>query len=464
MVDAARSPIAATAVVGRLTTWRPVHLTIIGLAFVAWTVRAVMSYQDPSIGGLFRWIGIDFGFYLAQARAFAEGNVGAMYSVDVLGRYASSLAEFTNDPATPLAVGQVPYPPVFAWVLSPLAAIPPPLALAIWSAICMAAALAVAWRVVTLFPADRRLLAVGVLLLSTPFVFSVWFGNAQVLLSLAFGEAFLALRKGRDPRAGIWLSVLLLKPQYLLIVLPILLWKGRWGALGGFALGGLFLTGASLAVAGPATMTAYLGSLTESATAAGGVVLHAVAPDVMINWRALVVRLPIDGSEATLVAITLALSLVTIILVLHAWRGPWRPTEPRFAVQMTLVAIGTVLASYHSHSFGALMLAVPLAAHLASATPRDRSERVVDRGIGLALAVGVVGPWLWFAVLGRGYPVSNVILAFALVAGLVLFLVRCHLMDRPIATESPDDARLRPAGGAETAVLPVDVRREAETG
>ena len=355
----------------------------------------------------------------AQSLRGTDGNIGALYSIDDLQRYLQSLAAFTSAPESALPGAPVPYPPIFAWLLSPLAGLSPPLAFALWTSVSAAAALTLAWRVVSLFPAERRLLAATLLLVSTPLVFSLWFGQVQIFLALAFGEAFLALRKGRDLTGGLWLSVLIIKPQYLLIAIPLLAWKRRWRTLGGFAAGGLILLGVSVLVAGPASVLAYFGSFVESATAARGTVFTAVAPDVMVNWRALVLAVPLDLSDAVRLALTLILSGLTVIAVLAAWRGPWHPSGPRFAAQVTLLAVGTVLASYHSHVHGALIIAVPLAAYL-SGTPGLPGGWIVEAEARMVLAFAIVAPWLWFAVLGRSHTRANTLLAVSLVAGVLL--------------------------------------------
>lgn len=422
-----------------VATSRRVQLVVLAVFVLGWVWRAVETYQDPSLGGLFRWIGIDFGWYLGQARAFAAGDIGALYSLDDLYRYQETLVTFTSDPHTALPAGHVPYPPIFAWLLSPLTMVSPPVAFAIWTLLGAAAAVALAGRVVRHLAPESKLLAATLLLVSTPLVFALWFGQIQIFLAIAFGEAFLALRRGRDLGAGLWLSVLLLKPQYLMLAIPLLAWKRRWRVLAGFGAGGLLVVGASAVVAGPASIIAYFGDLVETVTSTSATSLLAVAPEVMINWRALVLAVPLDVPGVVRTAITLILSGITVIVVLAAWRGPWQPTGPRFAARMTLLAIGTLLASYHSHAFGATMIAVPLAAYLAGISSSVARERIIDTGSKVVLACAIVVPWLWFAVLGRSHTSANSMLAAALVAGLFL-LARLVLTKRSM----PPDGALSP--------------------
>jgi Glycosyltransferase family 87 len=256
------------------------------------------------------------------------------------------------------------------------------------------------------------------------------------------GEAFTAFRRDRDRLGGIWLALLILKPQYLLLLLPVLLWKRRWGAIGGFTIGSLVIVGASALLVGPASVVGWIGSLVESATAAGGALITAVAPEVMVNWRSLVGAVP-GGLSATLrLAITVVLSAATVAAVIYAWRGPWAPRSAAFAGQMTLLVAGTLLASYHSHIHGVSMIVVPLAAFLASNLGRDRVGRALDAAIRVDVAFAIVVPWLWFTVLDRGHVTANRLVAVALVAGFVLLFAMLERSRRPVqeATPVPDPA------------------------
>lgn len=433
--------LAMPGAVQAMTAWRyfvasrPLQFALLAVFLALWAVHAVRTYNDPELGGLFRWIGVDFGFFYAHAQVFASGNLAGLYSLEAAAPYRDALAAFANAPGA-LPAGPVPYPPIFAWLISPIALIPAPLAFGIWSLLNAAAAIVLSWRAASFFPADRRLLAGILVLVSTAIVFSVWFGQPQLFLAIAFGEAFIAMRRGRDLTAGLWLAIVLFKPQYLVLILPILLWKGRWRALAGVAAGGLAILLASILVGGPDSVVAYVKSLVDSATASGGALLTAVAPDVMVNWRALVLGIPLDIPSTARVAITLILSGLTIAAVLLAWRGPWQPAGPRFAGQMTLLAIGTVVTAWHSHIHGVATIAVPLAAFLASGLGRETIDRVIGVLIRVIVGMAVVAPWLWFAVLDRSHTEANRMVTLGLVTGFVLLFVLLW-RDEAVAETTP---------------------------
>lgn len=228
-----------------------------------WVLRIVAIYQDPGYGGIFRVIGVDFGTYYIPASAFAAGKPEAIYSLAALEPFRHALVGYTSDPATPLLPILAPYPPLFASLLSPLTSLSPPLAFGLWTALNVVLALGLAWRVATFFPIRQRLVAAMLVLVSLPVAAALWAGQVQIFLALAVGEAFLALRSGRDLRAGVWLSALIVKPQYLILLGPVLVWKRRWRALGGCAAGTGLILGASALLAGPSSLAAYLGSILE---------------------------------------------------------------------------------------------------------------------------------------------------------------------------------------------------------
>ena len=440
--DAAGSPLDVLARLAanawrRFADSRGLQVAFLVVFLGAWAAHVVRTYANAEIGGLFRWIGVDFGFYLEQIAELVHGSVDRLYSIDAEAPYRAALAAWSSTPDIPLPIGPVPYPPVYAWLLQPLDALSPPLAFAVWSLANAGAALVLAWRASTFFPPERRLLAAILVLVPTAVVLSIWFGQVQLLLAVAFGEAFVGFTRDRDRIGGVWLALLVFKPQYLLLIIPMLLWKRRWDAVAGFAIGSLAIVGLSALTVGPSSVIDWAGSLVESATAVGGALITAVAPEAMVNWRSLVGVVPLDLSATARFAITIVLSAVTVAGVFYAWRGRWEPQAERFAGLMTLLVGGTLLASYHSHIHGVSMIAVPLAAFLAAGPGRDRASRLLGVAIRADVALAVVLPWLWFAVLNRGHVTANRMVAVALVVGFVLLLALLERGRRPAVEAEP---------------------------
>src|SRR5205823_7881821 len=185
-----------------------------------------------------RVIGVDWSMYYSQALTLRSGQPEAIYDVARTDPYLETLRVYSTDPSEPLAVGPVEYPPIFAWLMIPFTLPPAPIGFALWTLLNLAGVAWLAHRVAQVWPAISRTQALLALLVSYPVTMGLIVGQPTALLACAVAEWYLALRRGRDLRAGLWLAVLLLKPQYGILIGPILLWKHRWNMVAGVALGG----------------------------------------------------------------------------------------------------------------------------------------------------------------------------------------------------------------------------------
>jgi hypothetical protein len=305
--------------------------------------------------GLFGWLGNDFAYYYGQAWMMRDGAPDAMYHLPSLRDMRRGLIGVHGDRRMMrYKANQNPLPPLFFWLFRPLTHVPAPQAFAVWTAVNAACSLLLAWLGLRrLPPVPRRWWLLGVAT-SYPVGLALLFGQVQLLLTLALAAAYLALRRGRDLLAGLCLGAVLMKPQYLFLLGLVLLWKRRWLTVAATALVGLATAALSLAVSDPATMKLYVAAIR------GGTHLRSDYPTVMINWRSVVLSLWPDIGDTPGMTWTLVAAAVTVAVALLAWRGPWRPTSPRFPALVASLLIATMLASHHSHPYGATILIAPL--------------------------------------------------------------------------------------------------------
>src|SRR5262249_42098039 len=92
----------------------------------------------------------------------------------------------------------------------------------------------------------------------------------------------------------------------------------------------------------------------------------------MVNWRALIVNLRPGISSTSGVLLFVTLSVLTIIALLWATRGPWPTSHEAFDLQLGAVIVATFLASYPSHMPGLALAVVPLAAMWRAASASSR--------------------------------------------------------------------------------------------
>jgi hypothetical protein len=339
---------------------RQLVVLLVGAA-VLWTLRTIQVYANARF---FSGLGLDFGLYYTQALMLAEDPT-SLYDLGKMGFAIEVLRPFSMAAAGGVSASPVAYPPIFAALVRPFTLLGPVEAFLLWTAIGVALACYLAFRVGWLFTGSTRWVAAATVLVANPVILALHLGQPMVLLACAFGEMVLALRAGRGFRAGAWLAVLVLKPQYAILVGPLLLWKRCWRAVLGAALGvGLVLI-ASLAVAGVAGLQSY----PQAVGGMSGFYGQALTfPAMMINWRSLLVTLLPFLPESLGVTLTTVLGFATVAVLAWTLRG--QPLlGPGFLLRITAVGVATQLANYHNNPHGTAILAIPFAALFASSEP-----------------------------------------------------------------------------------------------
>jgi hypothetical protein len=183
-------------------------------------------------------------------------------------------------------------------------------------------------------------------------------GQVNLLLMLAVGEFFHALVHKKPWRAGIWLALLLLKPQTLILILPVLLFQRNWKTIVGFGITSALVGLLSFVLIGAKGLDGFSASwLVASKSNA------TVMPEIMVNWRMLALRLgaftvPILGWILAAAGIA-----ATIFLTFALWRKSVSPASPAFILGWFGTIAATLLLSWHSHVHMGVIL-IPLLCYL----------------------------------------------------------------------------------------------------
>jgi hypothetical protein len=227
-----------------------------------------------------------------------------------------------------------------------------------WLAASLVAVGVLAHRVRQFLP-ELGLLGSAVAILATvPVGWGLFMGQPVVLLAVAVGEMFVSFKAGRDFRAGLWLAALVLKPQYALLFGVFIVWKRRWSAVAGAIVGGVALVLLGVVAAGPQSLVRFA----QVVASMSGLRDSVAGPDLMMNWRAIVLAVRPGIHEQLGLGLVWALSLLTMLASLVWFRGPWQPAARVFDAQFCVLTLATLIASFHSHPHGAALLIVPLAA------------------------------------------------------------------------------------------------------
>ncbi len=317
------------------------------LAYLAMWVSAVQSNGGPE--GYVRVT--DFISTLTGGQIIRNGDAQALYDPQV--QRAAQLEVLA--PYRTLLPGQIlPYNhlPFEALFVAPLMSLPLPLVFAGWTLLMgvviglslglLDGALSVSQRAgwVTSLAACSYM----------PLIRSLMLGQNSALVLLGLCGTYTALKRDKPQWAAASLLLVALKPQVLPAVLLLLVLQKEWRVILGFAglLVGLVVAAMPLLGFGwPLQYTKLLlnvGGWTDK---------NAIDPGIMHNWRGFATDV-LGIAPGLQTPLYLALSLLSLGLVVWAWTRSWKGTQPRagtksrdWSLLWALTGIVAILTSLH---------------------------------------------------------------------------------------------------------------------
>ncbi len=315
-------------------------------------------------------------------------DAGSLYDVAAQAAAQRSLYPGTLEHAT-----GYPLPVFAAWLFAPLSALPFSAAYGVWTAIniaLLAAIVAVMSRELRDAPALPRRIFLAVFATSMPVVANVVFGQVDFIILAGMLGAWILLRDGRPGWAGVALAAVLLKPQFLVGVVPMLLLARQWRALAALCGIGTALIVIPALLTDPGLLADNVRYVTHYPGAGNDLQVNAA---MMSNWRGLVVSVTGDDS-AWLWAPGLAfIGLAALALCVSRWRkddGVVSPQAYALAVMLPL------LVSPHLHTQSLVLLFVPVALALQAqrTEPGDRDGSQHVASMLLALHAALFACWM----------------------------------------------------------------------
>ena len=311
-------------------------------------------------------IGVDFCDYWSAAKVANISGYASMYDLDLLYAVEQTVLPPTLDPSHFPVVPYL-YLPVFILPFQPLSLIAPWMALWIWNSVSILALYAYLrffTRGMGVEPASARL--VLMLMASLPVFLNIFAGQVGVWLAICVGE-FLRASKGNRPlRAGFWLGGLLIKPQVLVLLVPILALQ-RANKILAALMACIFLLGlASVSLIGSTGMLQML----QLWIAYAGSQAH-IWIEGMMNWRMLGFHLSALTAPWMGYGIALTGMALTLFMTVRAWRRPVDMQSPQMPVAVLGILAATTVFTWHSQINTAMILIPPMVYLLqARALPR----------------------------------------------------------------------------------------------
>jgi Glycosyltransferase family 87 len=300
--------------------WLERGVGIAALAVVAAAMLLDLAIRNDPIS-------VDFHTYLAAARVGMADGWAHIYDQAAVAAEQHRLA-----PSQPVQ----PYlsPPIVAFLVAPLAALPVDVAYVVWAALTLAILAAALTLCATSAGIGRWVAVIGAV---APWwvMHAINLGQVVPLVAAGMVVGWRLLRDRRDALAGVALAAMLLKPNTAVLVPLALLFAARYRALVTWLATAAVAGLGSLLLLGPAGVGAYLAQLSGPLPAgADNLTLHGA--------------LGASGGVAT------ALRVVIVVVTLAAVYAARR--EGAAAIPLALVA--SLLISPYLHASDLCVLAV----------------------------------------------------------------------------------------------------------
>lgn len=276
---------------------------------------------------------IDFRVFYVAGQAGLERGWTAVYDLQALRSLSSGFpaTERFIDPSTAYVS-----PPVLAWIVAPLTALPLPAAYVLWTAISLAA-LVGAWYLAAPYGGLAKLSLLLLALSLWPVMDCLYLGQPSLDVLALTALAWWLCARDRTIAAGLALALAMAMKPHIVILVPVaLLVSGRYRVFAAWAAGMAVLAAASVVAIGPSGMASWWRAV---------VYLQSDVGHYFFTMAQFFGRGPVTyGAEA----------LLAVLALVVAWRR-------RSELEMVFAAglLGSIASAFHIHQddFSLLILA-----------------------------------------------------------------------------------------------------------
>lgn len=170
-------------------------------------------------------------------------------------------------------------------------------------------------------------------------------GQNSAITLLILTQVYILIKKQRNILAGAILAVALYKPQLVFVFGLLFFIKQQWLIMFGFGMVTSFLMTFSYLFVGHQGFVDYINLVVIDSPLKDG--LYGINYPYMHNWRALF-RIFLGSNHSTVIDyLTITTTVLSLCVLLWAWRHHWNPHTQRFDLQFALAIIITLLISPH---------------------------------------------------------------------------------------------------------------------
>jgi hypothetical protein len=364
--------------------------------------------------------GTDFIQFYTLAHLDAQTAPSTLYEPESFHDLQTKLVP-DSDPERYLIV----YPPHVVLLFRPLAGLSYETALLLWDlvlAVGYALCVWLAWRPFRSVLGDGRLVAAAAAAFPPAYLL-ILHGQTSIVPMAAFCLGWMALERGRRFSAGAALGLLLLKPQFAVVLVPLVLFCREWAMLAGAAAIVATQLAATAAVLGTAVIRDYVSVLAELGTVN---VLLEPRPSEMHSLSAITNQLPAVWGAAVWIVVAVCIVIQTIRI--------WRSAAP-VSARMACLVVASLLVNPHLFSYDVVVLAPALVWYAAYLWRR------IERHDDVRTVFACLYPLYFFLLVPTARAVPGAQASVLLMSAL--FVVMCRSLSResaPVAATIVDRA------------------------
>lgn len=303
----------------------------------------------------------DFTAFYTGGALIRDSHGSQLYDLELQTTYQKEILQSNS-----FQDGVLPfnYPPYVAFLFLPLSYFPLKTAYYIWLLFQVILTVILIKQLIKISSFcemnERNYLIVSSLAL--PYVLiTLLLGTFSLLMLIAVIQFYFSYKSGHLITAGLWLSILALKPQILVIPIIIILSSKKWNTVITSILIGLFLFTMTGLLLGWNIWIDFLERLSLSSTYFDE---FGIYPGAMHNLKGLLTSI-FGGYQANFInAISFIVFILMLLFVFLLWSGNLDPYSPRFDLLYSLSISLGLLFSPHLNPQDSIILIAPMAIFL----------------------------------------------------------------------------------------------------
>lgn len=302
-------------------------------------------------------LAIDYCAYWSAGKISNTNGYVNIYDLDLMAQIQKSIHPQGNNPNIPFQVVPIPYLPVFIIPFQFLSFLGLESSFWVWTILnIIGFVLYMRFFIKEMTGYSLPVRLILLIMLSLPVFLNLFWGQVNILLGICAGEFMRASQSNKPIRAGLWLGGWLLKPQLLILIIPMLLIQRSIKTITGFAASSLVVLTISF---GLIKLKGFLLLIHLFLGYAKGMPTN--GPEIMMNWRMLGLHItsfttsPLIGWGVVIIG-TILTGWAALILFRRSAQADF--TNAAIALMGIFAATGAM--TWHAHISMSIILIPPI--------------------------------------------------------------------------------------------------------